>query len=124
MNVRKSLMLFGCIILGAVLVGIYSCFNPEDYVFFPKCPFLLLTGLECPGCGSQRAIHSILHGDFIMALRYNALLVVSIPFVLSLIASKTVKTKLPALHIYLHSPIIVWGYFIIVIAWWILRNMY
>ena len=45
----------------SVLALIYYKFNPSDIAIFPKCPFLLLTGLKCPGCGSQRAIHSLLH---------------------------------------------------------------
>ncbi len=33
----------------------------------PRCLFKLITGYECPGCGSQRAFHSLLHGDIAAA---------------------------------------------------------
>ena len=37
-------------------------FNPEDEVFFPVCFFKYVTGLPCPGCGLQRAMHQLMHG--------------------------------------------------------------
>ena len=46
-------------------IFLYSEFDPAGSVFWPKCPFHLLTGLECPGCGSQRAVHSLLNGDLL-----------------------------------------------------------
>ena len=45
----------------------------------PPCPFLALTGLLCPGCGSTRALHALLHGDVGQALAMNPLLVLSMP---------------------------------------------
>lgn len=66
--------------LAAVLFLFYR-FDPSDVPLFPKCIFHLLTGLECPGCGIQRALHHLLHGEFTEALRYNAVAVlVIIPY--------------------------------------------
>ena len=45
----------------------------------PKCPFKLITGLSCPGCGIQRAIHAMLHGKFTEAITYNYYFTASIP---------------------------------------------
>ena len=63
--------------LAAVLLIalVYAFFDPAQYAFFPKCTFHSLTGLDCPGCGGQRALHQLLHGNFTDAFRYNALLV-------------------------------------------------
>jgi hypothetical protein len=55
--------------------------DPSRRSVVPPCPFHALTGWWCPGCGMTRATHHLLHGDFVGALRYNALL----PFVLTLI---------------------------------------
>ncbi|MEV0673277.1 DUF2752 domain-containing protein [Mycobacterium sp. NPDC050441] len=38
----------------------------------PACPTKLLLGIDCPGCGSLRMIYSVLHGDLLAALRFNA----------------------------------------------------
>jgi Protein of unknown function (DUF2752) len=45
----------------------------------PRCPFYLLTGLHCPGCGAQRSLHAISHGHVTEALRQNLLIVLSLP---------------------------------------------
>jgi hypothetical protein len=38
------------------------------------------TGLFCPGCGALRSLHQLLHGHLAAALRFNPLLVLSLPF--------------------------------------------
>jgi hypothetical protein len=64
-------------------VVIFYVFDPETHAFFPKCMFLALTGFECPGCGTQRAIHSLLHLDFRRAFSYNALMPFLVPYILT-----------------------------------------
>ena len=57
-------------------------FDPAIVGFFPRCPSSLITGLQCAGCGSQRALHALLHGDLAGAWVLNPLLVVAIPYLL------------------------------------------
>ena len=71
-----------------MLVIVYSLFNPEECQIFPQCPFRQLTGLLCPGCGSQRAIHQLLNGHLISAIRHNAFLVVMLPWISAIILFK------------------------------------
>lgn len=52
----------------------------------PPCPSLWLTGLFCPGCGTTRALHALLHGDLPGALAMNPLMVLSLPAVAVLLA--------------------------------------
>lgn len=68
-------------LLAIGLLGIYYFFDPNQH-FFPKCPFLWLTGFKCPGCGAQRAVHQLLHGNLIEAFHANALFVIAWPYVL------------------------------------------
>src|SRR5687768_3288825 len=74
----KTTMAAG-ILLAAI---VFYAYNPATENFFPACPFLSLTGFLCPGCGSQRALHQLLHGNFLAALQLNALLVISVPLLL------------------------------------------
>ncbi|HMU06792.1 MAG TPA: DUF2752 domain-containing protein [Kaistella sp.] len=92
--------------------------------FFPSCPFKSVTGLDCPGCGSQRAIHELLHLNFKKAFEYNALLVLSIPYLLLLMVFnfESVKQRFPKLERILFGWKSVWIITIIVILFFIFRN--
>jgi len=68
-------------LLAVGLLGVYFFLDPEHH-FFPKCPFLWLTGWKCPGCGAQRAVHHLLHGNVLEAFRVNFLFVLAFPYVL------------------------------------------
>jgi hypothetical protein len=41
----------------------------------PRCPLRTLTGWECPGCGSTRALSALARGDLAAAWRFNPLAV-------------------------------------------------
>jgi len=53
-------------------------FKPGQYWFYPVCHFYTMTGLYCPGCGSSRALHELLHGNLVEAMRLNALLLLGL----------------------------------------------
>jgi Protein of unknown function (DUF2752) len=77
-NATSANNLFAAIVLGAVALGIAAIiffFNPTTHGFYPVCQFHKLTGLNCPGCGATRALYALLHGNFLTALRDNALFV-------------------------------------------------
>ena len=44
----------------------------------PGCPFYALTGLFCPGCGSTRCLHALVHLDLAQAMAMNPLLVTAL----------------------------------------------
>lgn len=70
----------GSVLVGALAVVTYvgsvSPFVPGSY---PTCPFLALTGLHCPGCGSLRALHELAHGDVAAAIGLNLVAVAVAP---------------------------------------------
>ncbi|HNF72486.1 MAG TPA: DUF2752 domain-containing protein [Chitinophagaceae bacterium] len=47
--------------------------HPSHYSFYPPCVFKWITGYECPGCGSTRALYELLHGNILRSFQYNAL---------------------------------------------------
>jgi hypothetical protein len=66
--------------VGAALAGgLLFSLDPNQPGHYPLCPFRALTGLDCPGCGSLRALHSLVHGDVVGALDHNALTVLAVP---------------------------------------------
>jgi hypothetical protein len=74
--VGRSALLIGIL---AVVATVLYLFNPAQFGFYPVCQFYKTTGLLCPGCGSLRALHNLLHGHFAEAFRFNQLLVFSLP---------------------------------------------
>ena len=67
---------------GLLLLGIYLLRSYDPNVAgnpFPACVFHQLTGLYCPGCGMTRALHALVHFDFLRALRMNAFFIFSLP---------------------------------------------
>ncbi len=76
-----SLTFFAIAVSSFVVAGglafVYS-FNPSTHGFYPTCLFHQLTGLNCPGCGATRSLYALLHGNLSIALRDNALFVLSL----------------------------------------------
>jgi len=65
-----------------LLTGWLVGHDPHDpSSLMPLCPFKLLTGWECPGCGGLRATWGLLHGDVSGALKDNALVVLALPII-------------------------------------------
>lgn len=116
-----------CILLLAACAGlifVYSHFNPESNSLFPKCIFLQLTGLKCPGCGSQRVIHNLLNLNLQKAFEANAFLVLSIPYIIALLVSVPLKSRFPKFYNTLNSVPVIISIGVLVIAWWITRNIF
>jgi hypothetical protein len=47
--------------------------------FWPACPIHQLLGIECPGCGTTRALAALLHGHLHQAMQLNALFTLLLP---------------------------------------------
>jgi Protein of unknown function (DUF2752) len=71
-------------IAGAGLAGaaLLFRFSPQQYSFYPSCPFYALTHHYCPGCGATRAIAELLHGHVGTALHFNAAVTLLLPLLL------------------------------------------
>ena len=73
-------MWLGVLLLIGVVTFYYLC-DPMHVSVLPTCPVLKVTGWQCAGCGSQRALHALLHLDIASAWRFNPLLLVALPYV-------------------------------------------
>lgn len=113
------------LVLLAAALYIFYTFDPSVHPFFSRCPFLLATGYECPGCGSQRAIHSLLHLNIGAALKYNAFMVLALPYIflgvyLEYFGGKKRFPGVEKIFFGRWSAVVV---LVVVIAFWILRNL-
>lgn len=108
------------LVAGATYLFLYE---PGRSGFFPLCPFRFLTGLTCPGCGSTRALHQLLHGHFEAAFTLNPLLLLALPFLVyaflrysafSMRGRTPPPNALPAPYLY--------AIFFVIVGFWIFRN--
>lgn len=67
----------------AFALAILLRFPPEQYRLYPQCPFYQFFHLECPGCGSTRALAALLHGDIAAAMHFNGLFTMLFPVAVS-----------------------------------------
>lgn len=121
---NKILAVAGGGLLAMALVYFYT-HNPEQGGAFLPCPLRVTTGLSCPGCGSQRAIHYLLHGEFLRAWRYNELLPVYVLYgslLLTFGLWDGLPQKFPRVYRWLRSKPVVLGFLALMAVHFIWRN--
>ena len=106
-------------VIGTGIALLYR-FDPATTGYFPPCPVRALTGFQCPGCGTTRALHALLHGDFAAAFRFNPMLfivtAVLLPALVSVLRGRTPR--------YVAQPWFAVCVTTAVVAWWIARNVW
>lgn len=109
-----------------VAVYIYSYSSPIDSKLFPRCPFKLLTGWNCPGCGIQRALHSLLNGRWNEALSYNYFFIISIPYAILLLIAYSMRKlmKNERMAELLENRKLAMAYVYCFVAWFLIRNIF
>lgn len=121
--------IFTLISLALLLAGaifLYYNFNPTEHTGkFPTCPSKSIFDIYCPGCGSQRAIHHLLHLNVQQAFVYNPLMVILLPLTIALVVQFVLRNFF---KIYWHVPlfynnVFVWGLFVVFILYFIFRNV-
>ena len=98
-------------------------FDPMQSEWYPKCLFLKLTGFQCPGCGTGRAIYALLHGEFTKALILNPFLFFSQPYIIALLILKNTNTSTERMSKVVHHRYVTYAYLGVMICWWIGRNI-
>lgn len=111
------------IIIVIAFAVFYFVFDPLEWSFMPQCVFHRLTGLQCVGCGSQRMLHALLHGDFPGALRANAFVFLSLPAIAFLVWVETQRKKRPELYRKVYSTALIVIVGILLTAWMVVRNL-
>ncbi|MBX6382785.1 MAG: DUF2752 domain-containing protein [Microbispora sp.] len=122
-RLRSVLAPLGVAAVAAVAAAYVTAVDPNQPGHYPTCPFLFVTGLYCPGCGSLRAVHALAHGDVLTAVSLNPLTAAAIPFLVYRWAvwalrswqGRPVRTSLA-------HPAYLWGLVAVVIVFWVVRN--
>lgn len=119
-----ALLALGGFLLAGLGMYVLWTHDPNQPGFFPPCLFHTCTGIYCPGCGSTRAAHALLHGDVLGAMRKNLFLVVAGPFLLYWLLSRASGVffgrRFPERRL---SGRTTWLIALLVIGYWIARNI-
>lgn len=113
----KILMAIAASVCAVAIIVYLWAFDPTQYPA-PQCVFKRLTGYDCPGCGTQRALHALLHGRIAEAWHYNAALLPGI--VLALLFGLRPRKLRPLLDSTAASLTVLAA----VLAWWLARNLF
>lgn len=114
------------IILVAVILGlVYYFLSPSESEIFPTCIFKNVTGLDCPGCGGQRAFHELLHFNFANAFRHNPLLVAAIPMIIigTLYYNSPFKKLFPKINRFIFGQWGILASILTILVFFIVRNL-
>jgi hypothetical protein len=110
--------------LALISAGIIFYFTPGAGSIYPPCPTKYLTTYSCPGCGSLRSVHNLLHGNVEKAFYFNPLTVIALPFLavwsVLYLLQLFFKMKLPPVKI---KPFVIWLLISAIIIFTVLRNL-
>ena len=120
----KKAIYGGLLIALAALAVLFFELDPAKHILFPRCIFYSFSGWYCPGCGSQRAIHSLLHLNITGVIHNNFLF---LPAVLAIayhflhpFLNRWFGWKLPNIFYMKNTPLVIFG---IILLFWLLRNL-
>lgn len=114
----------GVLVLSVAAVLYVAAVDPNEAGHYPTCPFLALTGFQCPGCGSMRTVHALAHGHLREAFGLNVLTVAMLPvlvffwlrWVRARALDRPVRTKVA-------HPALIWALFGAILLFWLIRNL-
>ncbi len=120
-TIRPAFIVLLLVLMTGLLLLIY---RQNVDLFFIRCPFNYLTGYQCPGCGSQRAVYELLHLNFRKAFVLNPLVIITILYFGFLLLSKTtyIRKKIPQLKVILVSWKTLAIAILVIILFGVLRN--
>ncbi len=121
-RVRPSLVLGGIVVALSVALHLR---DPHESGSWGFCPWLVLTGTNCPGCGGLRAVNDLTRGELGAAASSNLLFVSAIPLAVGMWTRslsqrwRGVREPLPRNVVKVATAVIV----VLVVAFWVVRNL-
>ena len=121
-RVAPPLLLAGGVLAASVALHLR---DPHRSGSWGWCPWLVLTGTSCPGCGGLRAVSDLTRGEVAAAASSNLLLLASLPLV-ALAWSRSVLARWQGVARPLPRGVVRSGtvaVVLVVLAFWVVRNL-
>ena len=121
-RLRAPTLLAAVVLLASVALHVR---DPHQQGSWGFCPWLLLTGTYCPGCGGLRAVNDLTHGEVLSAASSNLLLVGGLPVAVGLwVRSFRQRWRGVRSHWSPRSVDRAWAAAVAaLLAFWVLRNL-
>lgn len=104
-------------------LGYVAAVDPNQAGHYPTCPFLWVTGLFCPGCGSLRTLHALAHLDVAAAVSLNVLVTAFVPLLVLWWVRWSYRRWTGRPRRWLAPGWMLWGLLAAVVGFWVLRNV-
>lgn len=116
----KTITIITAVVIVIVIITIvYHFYDPTNSIYAPKCVIKLITGYDCPSCGSQRLMYSWAHGNFVDGVKYNYF----IPFGLLYLFFIFIGRWIPKINRICTSNIAIYTFIVVYCLWWVGRNI-
>jgi hypothetical protein len=120
---RAVLRPLGVAAAALVGTGYVAAVDPNAAGHYPACPFLAITGLYCPGCGSLRAVHALANGDLVTAWARNPFAVVAAGYLVVTWVLWLNRTATGRPRRWLAPPWVLYSVLGAILTFWALRNV-
>lgn len=120
---RRTLTTVVLVVGAAIAAMLYFAFDPAESRLAPKCMFYMLTGWECPGCGSQRMLHALLHGDIGDAWKANPVVLCMLPWLGVMAVAAARRLRAPRFYAAVNSLPAIIITSSVLLAWGVFRNL-
>jgi hypothetical protein len=121
-RISPPMLLAGGLLAASVALHVRDPHHPGSWGY---CPWLMLTGTYCPGCGGLRAVNDLTRGDFAGAASSNLLFVASLPaiafFWLRSVHQRWTGVRRPLPMAVLVTLMAV--ALVLVVVFWVVRNL-
>jgi hypothetical protein len=108
----------------AAVLGCLAVRDPNEPGLYPLCPFRALTGWDCPGCGTLRALHALTQGDLARAADHNVLLLAVLPFLAwRLVRWTRTRWSGATRPSGLAPPLVLYALLVVIVVFWVVRNL-
>ena len=121
-RVRPPIVLAGVVV--ALSIALHFR-DPHESGSWGFCPWRVMTGTYCPGCGGLRAVNDLTRADLAAAASSNLLFVSSIPVIAWAWARSVgqrwrgVRQPLPQPALTIAASLVV----VLVVVFWVVRNL-
>jgi hypothetical protein len=121
-RVTTPVLVAGAVLGASVVLHLRDPHQSGSYLF---CPWLVLTGTYCPGCGGLRAVNDLTRGDLAAAASSNLLLVGAVPLLLFMWSRWFLDRWRGARRVVDQRRGVLWAslFGVVSLLYWVVRNL-